>query len=76
MILSPNDVKYFFSCPRHCDQGLIVIIVNNIQIWNKKEHNIIISKIISSHMGPLYIMTSCIKGCINFETDLNDFISK
>ena len=29
------------------------------QIWNKKEHNII-SSIISSHMGPMYIETPCI----------------
>ena len=30
------------------------------QIWNKKEHNIIISRVISSHMGPMYNETPCI----------------
>ena len=30
--------KYFFlCCPRHCDQGLIVIIIYDFQIWTKKE---------------------------------------
>ena len=52
-----SDAKYFFlSCPRHCNQGLIVIVYY-FQIWNKKEPNIIISKVISSHMGHLYIET-------------------
>ena len=49
---------FFLSCPRHCDQGLIVVIVYNFQIWNKKEHNIIISRIMSGHMGPMYILPS------------------
>ena len=53
-----SDAKYFFfSCPRHCDQGLIVVIVYYFQIWNKKKHNIIISWVISSHIGPMYIKT-------------------
>ena len=41
----------------HCDQGLIVVIVYYFQIWNKKEHNIISRKVITSHMGPMYIET-------------------
>ena len=35
------------------DQGLIVVIVYSFQIW--KKNNIIISSVISSHMGPMYI---------------------
>ena len=32
-----KDAKYFFlSCPRHCDRGLKVVIVNYFQIWIKK----------------------------------------
>ena len=27
------------------------------QIWNKKEHNIIICRVISSYIGPMYIKT-------------------
>ena len=52
-----NDTKYFFSRPRHGDQGLIVGVVFYLQIWNKKQH-IIISRVISGHMGPMYIETS------------------
>ena len=30
-----RDAKYFFlSCLRHCDRGLIVVIVYYFQIWN------------------------------------------
>ena len=57
---SPNKLwkqNIFFACSRHCDQGLIVVIVYYFQIWNKKEH-IISSRVISSHMGPMYIETS------------------
>ena len=51
-----SEAKYFIlSCPRHCDQGLIVVIVYYFDIWNKKERNIIISRVISSHMGPMYM---------------------
>ena len=33
-----SDTKYFFlSCPRHCDQELIVVIVYYFPIWNKKK---------------------------------------
>ena len=62
IILSPNKSWrkiFFFSCQRHCDQGLTVVIVYYFQIWNNppKKHNIIISWVISSHMGPMYIET-------------------
>ena len=58
-ILSPNKWRkiFFISCERHCDQWLIVVLIYYFQIWNKKEHNIIISIVISSHMGPMYIET-------------------
>ena len=47
-----SEAKYFFlSCPRHSDRGLIVIIIYYFQNWNK-EHNIFISRVINSHMGP------------------------
>ena len=50
-----NDAKYFLlSFPSHCNQRLIVAIISYFQIWNKKEHNIIISKVINSHMDPMY----------------------
>ena len=48
---------FFFSCPRHCDQGFIVVIVYYFHIWNKKEHNIIICRVINSHMVTMYIET-------------------
>ena len=52
------DGKYFFlSCPRHCNRGLIVVIIYSFQIWKKKEHSIIISWAISRHMGSMYIET-------------------
>ena len=39
-----SDAKYFFlSCSRHFDRKWIVVIVNYVQIWNKKEHIIISS---------------------------------
>ena len=53
-----SDAKYFFLlCPRHCDQGLIVVILYYFQIWNKKECYIIIRRVISRHMGPMYSET-------------------
>ena len=53
-----SDTKYFFlSCPRHCDQSLIVVIVYYFQNFNKKEHNIIIRRAIKSQIGPIYIET-------------------
>ena len=46
----------FFFCQRHYDRGLIVFKVYYFQIWNKKkEHNIISSRVISSHIGSMYI---------------------
>ena len=45
----------FLSCPNHCDKGLILIIVYFFWIWNKKEHNVIFSWVISSHIGPKYV---------------------
>ena len=41
----------FLSCPMHFDRGLIVFIEYNFQIWNKKEHIIIIRSGISSCGG-------------------------
>ena len=55
MILSPN--KYF---PLSCDQGFIVDIGYSIFESEKKEHNIIISRVINRHMGSMYIETPCI----------------
>ena len=53
-----SDTKYFVLFgPRHCQQGLIVVIVYYFQIWNKKEHNSIYSRVISSYMGPMNIET-------------------
>ena len=45
---------FSLSCTKHCGQWLIVVEVNYFQIW-KTEHNFIISRVISSHMGPMYI---------------------
>ena len=42
---------FFIFCSRHSDWRLVVVIVWFFQIWNKKERNIIISRIISSHFG-------------------------
>ena len=50
----------FLSCRRHFDQGLLMSIVYYFQIWNKKEHNIISSRVISRHMSPKYIEKTCI----------------
>ena len=49
-----SDAKY---CSRHCNQGLITVILYNFQIWSKKEHNVIISQIINCHMCIMYIDT-------------------
>ena len=40
MILSPNKLWrkiFFLSCSRHCDWGLIVLIVYYFQIWNNEK---------------------------------------
>ena len=34
-----------------------IVIVYYFQIWNKKEHNFIISRIISSQVGLMYLET-------------------
>ena len=39
------------------DTKYLVVIVYYFQIRNKKEHYIIISRVISSHLGPMYIET-------------------
>ena len=57
-----SDAKCsFLTCPRHCDRGLIDVMVYYFQIyfqiWNKKEYNVIIIRVISSHMGPMSIET-------------------
>ena len=53
-----SDAKYvFLSCPRQFHEGLVVFIVYYFQIWNKKELNIIICRVISSYIGPIYIET-------------------
>ena len=60
MILSQNNLWrkiFFLSYPRHCNRRLIVDIIYNFQIWNKKEHNIIRNRVISSFMGPMSIET-------------------
>ena len=36
---------------------LVVVIIYYFQIWNKKERWVIISRVISSHVGPMYIET-------------------
>ena len=54
-----SKAKYLFSSsPKHWDQGLIVVTVYYFQIWKKKkkEQNIII-RVISNHMGSMYIET-------------------
>ena len=62
VLVISTDAKYIFlSCPRHCNRGLIVIIVYYFQI-RKKNKNIIISRFIRSHMGPTYIETAYING--------------
>ena len=70
----------FPSCPSHCDRGFIVVIYVHgrfivviyvdgrhiyFQIWNKKQHKII-SRDISSHIGPLYIDVPYINGLYLF----------
>ena len=58
-----SDARCFFLFwPRHCDQGLIVLIEYFFQIWIKKDHTII-----SSHMGPMYIETP-------YRTGVNDLV--
>ena len=32
----------FFSCSRHCDPELVIVIVYSFQIWNKKKNTILL----------------------------------
>ena len=51
---------FFPACQRHYNRELIVVRVCYFEIWNKKEHGIIIIiiiRVIISHMGPVYIET-------------------
>ena len=61
-----SDAKYVFLS---CSRGIIVVLVYCFQIWNKKEHSLI-TRVISSHMGPMYIDASCISrglvSCLGF----------
>ena len=43
---------FFLFCPRHSDQGLIIVIVYYFKMWK----NTTISRI-SNHMGPIYMET-------------------
>ena len=55
-----TDAKYLsLSCPTHCDQGLIIIIVYYFSIRNKKEHTIISGRVVSSYISPMNIETLC-----------------
>ena len=40
--ISSDAKSFFFSCPRHCDQWLIVVIVYYFQIWNKKNTRLLL----------------------------------
>ena len=53
--LQIRDTIFSLSCPRHCDKGLIVVIVTIFTSETKK--NMIMSEVISSHLGPMYIET-------------------
>ena len=54
--IRPTKIFFLFY-PSHCDRGLIIFIVYYFQIWNKEEHTITISRVISCHMGPMYTET-------------------
>ncbi len=51
---------FFLCCPRHFDRGLIVVIGYYFQIWNEKVHKIIICRVTSGRMGPIFIETQYI----------------
>ena len=43
-----TDAKYFLlSCPRHCDQELIVVIVFYFQIWNEKNISLSLEELLA-----------------------------
>ena len=48
-----SDTKYFSSLI----QDIVIEDYTIFKLEIKKEHNIIISRVISSHMGPMYIET-------------------
>ena len=67
-----SDAKYLFSsCPEYCDRGIIVDIVYYFQIWNEKEHDIIISRVISCHMPTIYIERPYICTALIIFTSIN-----
>ena len=71
-VLSPNKKwrKIFsLSCPRHCDWGLTVVVVYQFQIWNKKQH-IIFRRVISRHIGLMYIEKPIVRTVIGFTISL------
>ena len=45
----------FLSCTRHCDRVLKVAIVYYFRIWNKKEHNIIISSFFQAAVASILL---------------------
>ena len=48
--LSPNKCWrkiFFLFCPRHCDRGLIVVVVNCFQIWNKNNTTFLLVEILA-----------------------------
>ena len=60
MIMSPNKKwcnLFFLFGHRYCDRELIVVIEYYFQIWIKKTLNVTSSRVMSSHIGPMYIET-------------------
>ena len=52
------DAKYFFLLSKAFGLRIIIVVTAYyFQIWNKKEHNIISCRLISSHTDPMYIET-------------------
>ena len=50
-----SDANYFFLFgPRHCDQGLIVIIVYYFQIWNKKNTTLLLVELLTMSIETPY----------------------
>ena len=49
---------YFIFCPKQYDWGLTFVTVYYFHFRNKKEHILIISRLISSHIVLMYIETS------------------